>query len=297
MRFRCRPRSGPGSRSGGRRGVADGHAGNDGADPEHLGERGIRRPDGLADAAVGVLELGIEAAEIPEQLDDELQACPLHRCRRMEAPEERLDVRSVEFLGDSAWCQLGQGSVQAAHDAGPVVADVGVALGQEAQHLGGIGRDHRPLSWRPQRSDGDRQRIVRVVLGRVSRGQHPHPRGQSGGHVDHVFSNRNELLSEQVAEPTGGLDGPHALLERLGPVQQMLHLAPRRAHLHPRQLDFALADRHRGVGRLGGSTPMITSSFPPWSWWGPRRALLIRIVRAHTSFEPLRGEARRDALR
>jgi hypothetical protein len=87
----------------------------------------------LADAAVGILELHIEAAEVFEQLQGELVARALHRRRRAEAGEEALGVRSVEFLGDSARCELGQCGMQPAHDAGPVVADVSVAFGQKAR--------------------------------------------------------------------------------------------------------------------------------------------------------------------
>jgi hypothetical protein len=82
--------------------IADGHAGDDGTDPEQLHERRIGGPHGVADAAMGVLELGVEDADVCEQLEGQVTADLLHSRVRDDPSQEPLDVRSVEFLGDSA---------------------------------------------------------------------------------------------------------------------------------------------------------------------------------------------------
>ena len=84
-------------------GVADHHTGDDWADAEELGERGLRCPDGRADASVRLFDLPIETPHVIEQLEGELVAHVLDRGRRLEALEQPIGVRCVEFLGNSAW--------------------------------------------------------------------------------------------------------------------------------------------------------------------------------------------------
>ena len=82
--------------------------------------------------------------------------------------------------------------------------------------------------------------------------EHPHPRHQRRGHVEHGLAGIDELLGQEIAEPAGGLDRPRAFPERLRPRQQLRRLLARRTH--PRAVEFALAvvDRDRGVTRLVG---------------------------------------------
>jgi hypothetical protein len=79
------------------------------------------------------LELGVEAADVVEEFDCEVVAGLFDRAGWGEDLEEPIDVRSVDVLGDPAPGELGQQCVHAAHEPSPVVADVGVALGQETQ--------------------------------------------------------------------------------------------------------------------------------------------------------------------
>ena len=69
------------------------------------------------------------------ELDGQVVAGLFDRGGRGEGLEEPVDVRSVDFLGDPAPSELGQQGVHAAHEPGPVVTDVGVALGQQAQYF------------------------------------------------------------------------------------------------------------------------------------------------------------------
>ncbi len=86
--------------------------------------------------------LGVEAADVVEELDRQVVANLLGWCGRGDSLEESIDVRCVDFLGDPTPSELGQQGVHAAHQPGPLVADVGVALGQESQHLAMTDRFH-----------------------------------------------------------------------------------------------------------------------------------------------------------
>ena len=104
----------------------------------------------------------------------------------------------------------------------------------------------------PKGSDRDRAGVVGVVLVRATGGEHPDARGQGRGYVEDVLAPGDELLGQQVAQPTGRLDGPGALLERFGPGDQLVHLAAGGPHLDARELVFCLVDRHRCVRCLVG---------------------------------------------
>jgi hypothetical protein len=113
-----------------------------------------------------------------------------------------IDVRSVDFLGDPTRGELDQQGVHATHDPCPLVADVDVAFGEQAQHLGVTDWLHSPQTPRAQCRDGDRQRIVGVILVRPAAGQQPRTRRQRGRHIDNRLTDRNELLGEQITQPT-----------------------------------------------------------------------------------------------
>ena len=70
-----------------------------------------------------LLELGVEALHVGEQLDGQVVAGLFDRRRRLDAFEEPDGVRGVEFLGDPARCELHQHVVEAAHDPGPVAPE------------------------------------------------------------------------------------------------------------------------------------------------------------------------------
>jgi hypothetical protein len=89
--------------------------------------------------------------------------------------------------------------------------------------------------------------IVGVVLVRPLGGQHPDARGQGGRDVEDLFASSHQLLGQQIAKASCGLDGPGALLEALGPVDELFHLATGRSHLDARELVFISVERHRSV--------------------------------------------------
>jgi len=98
------------------------------------------------------------------------------------------------ILGDSARHELGQQRVQTTRRGRAGAAELLVALRQQAQHRRVIGALHRPQSRRVTCSNRNRVPVVRVVLIRTARRQHPHPRRERGRHINYLFSDRDELL-------------------------------------------------------------------------------------------------------
>jgi hypothetical protein len=72
--------------------VADEHGGEDRADAEQVGNGGARGPDGIADPLVRGLELGVEAADVVEELDGQVVAGLFDGGGRGEGCEEPVDV-------------------------------------------------------------------------------------------------------------------------------------------------------------------------------------------------------------
>ena len=118
---------------------------------------------------------------------------------------KREGVGNVELLGHPARRERGERGVETAHDPRSVAADVEVALRQQPQHLTVIHRLDRSQRRRSQRGDRDRQGVVRVVLVGAARAEQPDTRSQRRGDVDDGLAGVDELLSQQVPEPGGGL--------------------------------------------------------------------------------------------
>jgi hypothetical protein len=86
----------------------------------------------VTDPFVRHLELAVETTDIVEQLDSQLVADPGDRRRGMEGLEEAIDVRSVDFLGDSTAGELSQQRMHATHDPASLVANVDVPFREQA---------------------------------------------------------------------------------------------------------------------------------------------------------------------
>ena len=65
-----------------------------------------------------------------------------------------------------------------------------------------------------------------------------------------MFTARDELLGEQITQPTSGLDRPRTTLERRRPSEQIGYLPAVRADLEPGELGLAFIDRARRVEQL-----------------------------------------------
>jgi hypothetical protein len=92
-------------------------------------------------------------------------------------------------------------------------------------------------------------------LVRTPGAEDPHPRGKGCRHIEDLLAGTDELLRQQVAEPSGGLDGPGALTERFRPGQQPGRLLAGGPHLDLGQLLLIAADSHCCMGRLVGVDP------------------------------------------
>jgi hypothetical protein len=85
--------------------------------------------------------------------------------------------------------------------------------------------------------------------------QHPYPRGQCGRHIEDLFAGSHQLLGQQVAKSTSGLDSPGSLTQPFRPGQQLRRLSARGPHLDLGQLPLIAADGHCCMGRLVGVDP------------------------------------------
>ena len=74
---------------------------------------------------------------------------------------------------------------------------ISVALRVQTQHPIVVTADTRQ-AWRTQRRDRHRQRVVRVVLVRPTRAQHPHPCRQRRRHIQHPLTRGDELTGEDT---------------------------------------------------------------------------------------------------
>ena len=237
-------------------------------------------------------QLVVDAGQVLHQLERLAVAFNRGHAPGMETCEQLRRLGHNDFGADAPGHQLGHMGVQAtAHLVAPA-AQVDVTLGQEPQHRHVVLTSHLGHRRRTQGGDGHRAGVVRVVLVRAAAGEHPHPRGQGGGHVQYPLACRQQLLGQQIAQSVGGLDGPDAHIEGRGPLEQLLALAPSRSDPQGGELEFLVVECHRGVGTLVGVDPdhhhlrqvlLIVGRGKPW--W----ALLIQDGEARPSFEPHHG--------
>src|SRR3974390_1737782 len=188
--------------------------------------------------------------------------------------------------------------MQATHQLGPEVPDVLVPFGQQSQYCGVVGGLDRPEPWGAEGGNGHRASVVGVVLVRLARPEHPHPRGKGGRHVEHVLAGIDELLAQQVAESSGRLDGPGALLERRRPPEQPVDLLSSGPDGDGGQFSLIASNGHGGVGRLvrvdsddDGHEYLLVCLL------GTARALLIQIAVHFPLSSHSAARSRRGALR
>jgi len=136
------------------------------------------------------------------------------------------------------------------HRLGAQRGEIALAVREHPQDRSVIIGDDGSEPSAAQRRDRRRQRVVRVVLRGAARAEHAHPRRERRGDVDHVLAGADELLRQQVAEPSRGLDRPPPIRERLGPCQQLLALRAGRSDLELSDGDLVTVDRDRGVPPL-----------------------------------------------
>jgi hypothetical protein len=159
-------------------------------------------------------------------------------------------VSRGDRLADAAQDQLAQHGVQPADELGAGPAEVTVTLGPHLQHRRVIIRPDLSDTSRAQRGDGHRPGIIRVVLVRITGCQQPHPGAELGRHIQHPLTRRQQLLGQQMAQPTGALDGPGPLRPGRRPREQPLRLPGASTYLQLTLRLLGCVDRHRGVRGL-----------------------------------------------
>jgi hypothetical protein len=144
--------------------VADHGAGDDRADAEQTGQAGAGDPDRCGQLLVGVAQLGIEAADVVDELGGQLAARLDDRIRWPHLLEDAGGLAGADLLADPAGHQVGQHRVQPARGLVTGPGQVAVPLGPHLQHGGVVLGDHRALGRGPQRRDRHREGVIRVVL-------------------------------------------------------------------------------------------------------------------------------------
>jgi hypothetical protein len=140
-------------------------------------------------------QLTIDAAQVLQMLQGQQVTGRGNRVSGMHGREEPLGPIRRDFLSDSAGNQLGQQRVQPTRRRSARTSQLLVALRQQPQHGRMISTLHDPQTRRPHRRDGNRIPIVRVVLVRPARPQHPHTSRQRRGNIDNAFTDPDELLT------------------------------------------------------------------------------------------------------
>lgn len=212
--------------------------------------RGTRRGDDQLEAFLRLLDLGVEAPEIVEQLLGELDASGSDRAVRFNAIEQRSRFPCGNLVRQATRDEVAQHRMQPTRDPVPLSRQVALALRPQLHHRGMVLGAHHLWRGRAERSDGHRSGVVGVVLVGRFRRQQPDPRRELGLHVDDVFAGGDELLGKQVAEPGLILDRPRALRELRRPLEQPVELLRSRPHPQLAGALLALVDRHRGVRPL-----------------------------------------------
>jgi len=202
--------------------------------------------------------LGIDAAQVGEELGGELAAGRVNRSRGADRLEEPGSRASGDLLGHATGDQLAQHRVQPAHHLGPGPAQVAVALGPHLEHRRLVIGLHSARGRRAQRRD--RPGIIGVILIRATGRQQPHPGAELRRHIDHPFARCDQLLGQQVAQTAGALDRPGAFRPGRRPFQQLPRLPRRRRHPQLAQRLPGRAVATAVCEPLCGSTPIITGT-------------------------------------
>ncbi len=173
-----------------------------------------------------------------------------HRVDDHGSVEEIVCPGHGHFLGHATGVQFHQQHVETAGGLVAETAEIAIAFDQQLQHPGVVVDAHTSQSVVAKRSDRNRASVVRIVLLRPIRSQQPGSRGQHRWHVHHGLTRSDELLSEQVAEPTCGLDGPHPFRKRRRPAPQLSGLLAAGSDTDLVEHMLGVVDGDRGVRRL-----------------------------------------------
>jgi len=94
--------------------VADHGAGDDRADTEQAGQAGARGPDRCGQLLAGLAQLGVQPAQVGQELGGQLAACRGSRARGGDLPADPGGLPGADLPADAAGHQVAQHRVQPA---------------------------------------------------------------------------------------------------------------------------------------------------------------------------------------
>jgi hypothetical protein len=174
--------------------VGQDDAGGHRAHPGQLFESGGHLRYRLGDRACGRFELRVETTDIAHQGLGLVLARLLHGCLCPEAREHSGGLVARQPTTGPTRDDASQQSVEATHRLGVERRQVLVPVPQKPQHGDVVFGDHRPKPWRTECGNGDRERIVGIVLLGLARCQHPHPGRQRRRDVEDLLADADKLL-------------------------------------------------------------------------------------------------------
>jgi hypothetical protein len=160
-----------------------------------------------------------------------------------------------------------------------------------------LARSRKTSAWsavETERRPGDRSAAIAteraslgVVLVRSTGPQDPDSGGQGGGNIEDQFPGADQLLGQQIAEPTSRFDSPGAIFEGLCPRQQLVGLLFGGPNGDGGEFGFVRPDGHRGMcGLVGIDTNDDGHAYLLVRWWN-REGTPGADRGACSSFEPL----------
>ena len=143
------------------------------------------------------LELGVQTTHIGEVLTR--QSLPFGRYELVTDIDAVDEVGSVSCADPDRSATSGELAQHHMQPTGGLCVqrpEIMMAIGKQPQHGGmAISRDGSQTAM-AQPGDSGREGVVGIVLGCSRRAQQTHPGGQRGWYVDHLFADREQLLSE-----------------------------------------------------------------------------------------------------
>ena len=208
--------------------VADDGGGDDRPDAGHLGEAGAGCRDRGGQLLLDLAPLGVQVADVGQQLGGELAARLGHRTSRGHLLEDPGSLACGDLVRYPAGNQLTQRCMEPADDlvAGP--GKITMALGPHLQHDGVAIDGHLLAALGPQRRHRDRAGIVRVGLVRVAGLQQPDPGSQLGLHIAAPARRRRPAAGPAAGPARGRLPPPRSAPARPAPRQPASRPGPGR---------------------------------------------------------------------
>jgi hypothetical protein len=168
-----------------------------GPTPKMPVQAGAGGADRGGELGAGLAELGVDPPQVGQLGQGELVPPGRDRPGRAGRGQQRRGGWCGGPLGDPAGEEFAQGGVQPARCLGAQPGQVAGRSGPHLQHDGMVIGGNGLAGRRPERGDGHRPGIIRVVLVRAARRQLPDPRAKLGLDVQDLLVGRQELWASR----------------------------------------------------------------------------------------------------